>query len=221
MTQSISGIYQIRNTINGHRYVGSAVNIQSRWRGHRSDLKLGKHHSRYLQRAWDKYGPEAFEFSILELCFPWSLTAREQIWINKISPEYNIEQVAGSHFGTKASDEARANMSAAQTKRFSSQAERDKHSQATRGRVISDETKAKHSQRLTGRRLTPEWVENIRIGKEPYMRRVAQFRMDGKFIKEFESLAEAERQTGIARGNIRKHINGKFTHAGGYIWRYA
>ena len=29
-----SGIYQIRNLVNGKRYVGSAVNLRARWRQH-------------------------------------------------------------------------------------------------------------------------------------------------------------------------------------------
>jgi hypothetical protein len=51
-----SGIYQIRNKANGHRYVGSSNNIQERWHKHISDLNRNKHHSRHLQNAWNKYG---------------------------------------------------------------------------------------------------------------------------------------------------------------------
>lgn len=40
-----SGIYQIRNLVNGKVYVGSAVNLQHRRREHRSDLRNGNHHS--------------------------------------------------------------------------------------------------------------------------------------------------------------------------------
>lgn len=34
-----SGIYQIINTVNGKRYIGSAVNLGKRWINHRVGLK--------------------------------------------------------------------------------------------------------------------------------------------------------------------------------------
>ena len=62
-----SGIYQIRNLVNGKVYVGSAVNLQHRRREHRSDLRNGNHHSIKLQRAYNKYGESSFAFEILEI----------------------------------------------------------------------------------------------------------------------------------------------------------
>lgn len=47
-----TGIYQIRNTANGKRYVGSAVKFAQRWRQHAHLLRKRKHHSRILQNAW-------------------------------------------------------------------------------------------------------------------------------------------------------------------------
>jgi len=51
----LAGIYQIKNIINNHRYVGSSSDIYHRFDHHKSDLRHGKHHSQYLQKAWDKY----------------------------------------------------------------------------------------------------------------------------------------------------------------------
>lgn len=62
----MQGIYKIRNKINGKYYVGSSVDIRSRWRAHRSRLDKGRHHDTYLQRAWDKYGENNFEFELAE-----------------------------------------------------------------------------------------------------------------------------------------------------------
>lgn len=58
MNDIISGIYEIRNTINGHCYIGSAVNIQKRWNNHKHELLNHKHHSIHLQNDWDRYGFE-------------------------------------------------------------------------------------------------------------------------------------------------------------------
>jgi group I intron endonuclease len=61
---SIPGIYLITNTTNGKVYVGQARNINTRWSIHRHHLKHGTHNNRYLQRAWDKAGADAFIFSV-------------------------------------------------------------------------------------------------------------------------------------------------------------
>ena len=66
MILTTSGVYQILCIPTAKIYVGSSLNISERWWEHRWDLRRGTHHSRYLQRAWDKYGEEAFVFSILE-----------------------------------------------------------------------------------------------------------------------------------------------------------
>jgi len=59
-------IYAITHLASGRRYVGSCLTPTRRWIEHRSDLKCQRHHCSYLQRAWNKYGPDAFMFSILK-----------------------------------------------------------------------------------------------------------------------------------------------------------
>lgn len=51
-------------------------------------------------------------------------------------------------------------------------------------------------------------------------RKVSQFTMDGTFVREFPSFAEANRN-GFASGNIVKCIKGKYRHAYGYLWKYS
>jgi len=128
-----SGIYIIENKINGHRYVGSSVELKRRWNDHRSSLRKGQHHNAHLQSAWNKYGKDAFKFDILEHWEPEFLTSMEQWWMNMLQPEYNMAPVSGNtrgiklgppskehraklskaHTGKKLSDEHKANMSAA------------------------------------------------------------------------------------------------------------
>ena len=61
-----SGIYRIRNLVNGKFYLGSAKDIKCRWNRHRYDLRRKNHHSQYLQRAWDLHGEESFVFEVVE-----------------------------------------------------------------------------------------------------------------------------------------------------------
>lgn len=107
-----SGIYQIKNLLNGKVYIGSAVNLRSRWSGHRSRLGKGRHHSRHLQSSWDKNGPEAFEFSVLEYCEAGVLLEREQLFLDSRRPEFNICPTAGNSLGRRHSAETKQKISA-------------------------------------------------------------------------------------------------------------
>lgn len=50
-----SGIYKIQSICKPERiYVGSAVYFASRWSIHRVMLRKGNHHSRQMQRYFDK-----------------------------------------------------------------------------------------------------------------------------------------------------------------------
>lgn len=47
------GIYQIINTINNDIYIGSSVDIVTRFSSHKSCLRRNKHENIYLQFAWN------------------------------------------------------------------------------------------------------------------------------------------------------------------------
>jgi group I intron endonuclease len=143
---NVSGIYKITNTIDGKSYIGSARNIQIRWGIHRRSLNFNKHHSRYLQRAWNKYGAECFEISIIEICSIPDLISIEQYYMDTLHPEYNISQKAGSSLGVKHTPETIA-----------------KFKIAAAGRLIgykhSDESKKNMS--IAANNMTPEHRNNI------------------------------------------------------------
>lgn len=62
-----TGVYAITCKNNGKMYIGESLDIDRRWEVHRRHLTLGTHHSKRLQMDWDIYGPEYFEFEIMEL----------------------------------------------------------------------------------------------------------------------------------------------------------
>lgn len=98
--QQVSGIYSITSP-SGKLYLGSAINIRTRWKTHRKQLRRGIHHSPTLQRASDKYGVENLVFKVLLICQPENLLVYEQIAINALKPRYNIALTAGSNLGRK------------------------------------------------------------------------------------------------------------------------
>jgi group I intron endonuclease len=61
----IIGVYKITNTITGKYYIGYAKNIYKRFNEHRKTLKNGNHQNIILQRSYNKYTLEAFNFEIL------------------------------------------------------------------------------------------------------------------------------------------------------------
>lgn len=112
--QKISGIYQIKNTINGHIYIGSSNNITVRKYNHLYKLRHNLHHSKYLQRAWNKYDGRNFEFKILLICEPFELLRYEQELLDRLKPEYNISiDALAPTRGRKLSDEHKRKISCA------------------------------------------------------------------------------------------------------------
>ena len=79
------GVYQIRNTINGMVYIGSSMDISTRWREHKYDLRMNNHRNQHLQNAYNKYGKDAFVYEVLELIDEENKDQqfeREQYWID-------------------------------------------------------------------------------------------------------------------------------------------
>lgn len=100
-----SGIYKITNIKTDDYYIGSAVDITNRWYRHKKDLRKNKHHSIILLRAWIKYGENSFQFSVLENCGIDELESKENFYIKKLKPIYNICPIAYSQVGRKLSEE--------------------------------------------------------------------------------------------------------------------
>ena len=60
-----SGVYLIYNKINGKRYIGAASDVNQRRRGHFSDLRLNKHGNPLMQKDFNEFGEDNFEFVVL------------------------------------------------------------------------------------------------------------------------------------------------------------
>lgn len=97
----IQGIYKITNKANSKFYIGSSKNIENRWKEHIRVLNRKVHHSKKLQRAWDKYGEENFIFEVIEEVEDLNnLFKYEQKWFDKTKCYdskygYNICDIVG------------------------------------------------------------------------------------------------------------------------------
>lgn len=77
----VSGIYMIKNLINGRIYIGQSKHISERVKTHKKDLRNGYHHNEHLQNAYNKYGLDNFSFELVESCSIEDLDERERFWI--------------------------------------------------------------------------------------------------------------------------------------------
>lgn len=83
------GIYEILNKTTKKSYIGSSKQIEKRWEQHLQALEKGEHHSILLQRAWNKYGKECFNFTVKEECREEELLEKEQKYLD-LKPGYNV-----------------------------------------------------------------------------------------------------------------------------------
>jgi group I intron endonuclease len=98
----LSGIYKIQSIIKPERiYVGSSKCISQRWHYHLLDLRKNKHHSKKLQRHYNKYGESDIQFSVLLGCEIIDLLKTEQYFLDSYKPYFNNSLTAGSNLGLK------------------------------------------------------------------------------------------------------------------------
>lgn len=170
-----SGIYGIRNKLNQKIYVGSAVDVKKRWSTHLTVLKQGKHHSHRLQKAWDKFGQENFEWVILQKCRVENLIRYEQQWLEFYQSAnskhgYNILSIAGSPLGSKRTPEVKLKMSEIARRRnydpeynamITARAKKQWQDPAFRKKTTSPEAREKAAAKLRGRPMAEETKQKL------------------------------------------------------------
>ena len=175
-----SGIYCIVHKVSGKRYVGSAKDILERCRTHRHHLNRRKHHASKLQRAWDKHGPDAFLFKVLERVPRLDdLLVREQFWIDAYRSAseagYNSLAIAGSPRGFVMSEDQKAKLRKANLGK-----KRAEH-QIRRGYTYSDASKAKMAAKKLGVPRKPFTLETKQRMAEASRKKQVKWTESGDF----------------------------------------
>lgn len=145
MTQLNTGVYEIKNSINGKRYIGGSADLKCRFGMHLNDLRKVKHPNPNLQFAWNRYGERAFEFNVVLNCGKQNLLFYEQRALDVYNALYNIAPTAGSQLGCPMSEEGKRNISKAK-----------KGKSITKPPPRSDAHRAAISKALTGGKLSEE-----------------------------------------------------------------
>lgn len=110
----LCGIYSITNLTNDKIYIGQSVNILARWKNHLTELYGGYHHNDHLQKSFDKYGEDNFDFKIIKACKPRYLDRFEKLYIrifDTLNQEKGYNKIAGGNENKKYSSESKENIS--------------------------------------------------------------------------------------------------------------
>jgi group I intron endonuclease len=198
------GIYCFTNKINGKIYIGSSINLTTRfYKYYHIDNLMQRNTPIYS--ALLKHGFSNFSLSILEYIIEENENpiVREQYYLDLLQPDYNVLTTAGSSLGYKHTEETlkyfkervpsektRNNLSLAATGRILSEEIREKISSKHKGKVLSESTKLKISEYATNTRGVKVIIKNIENNEE--------------FV--FESLVNAGKHLGVTRTAIAKAL---------------
>lgn len=181
-------IYCIYNKTNNHKYIGRTNNIEVRKKRHFSELKNQTHHCIFLQRAYNKYGKDNFEFKIL--CNNLTLEEAkklEQKLLNEENNLYNVsKESSGGDLLSKHPDkeEIICKIKNSMIKRYNNMSEEDRKkigekikgennpNYKNRGensplykKPLSSTHKQNISNSLKGRKLSQKHIEKMKLTK--------------------------------------------------------
>lgn len=214
-----SGIYCITNTATAMQYVGSAVDLDGRFKRHIREMKTGTHPNKFLLMDYERHGEESFRFEVLELCSDTVLLEREQHWIDQLGTAvtgYNIALTAGSPMkGRKQSEATRAKMREAHRnrkpiseetrQRLRDAAKRREEAKKLNGFTVSEETRKKLSEAGMGHAVSEETREKLRkANSRPYRTPAQEAQREAlKVIKAGNVVPESQRRIQSEKMKLR------------------
>lgn len=189
-----SGVYRGVNLKNGQSYIGSSVTLPKRL-GKYSTISFlestTKKARSIICSALLKNGYSGFSLEILEYCEPSEVIAREQYYLERLNPEYNILKNAGSPLGRKHSEETKAKMSAANQGRT--------HTEETITKIWTVERKAQHLEHLKKYNSSSEHQERLLKYSQSKALRIEVLDILTNQITVYPSMSEAGSSIGCSK----------------------
>ena len=210
MKQKVCGIYKIINKVNGHFYIGSSTDINWRFYTHKRLLSRNEHFNIYLQRAWNKYGENNFDFSIYQEMKKSECLSEEQKLIDEHHGKdyfYNLDKCAkmtsddvnrkrsDSLRGRKWTDEQRKNASLSQKNKKITQKIIDGRQKSAEALI---KWRKEHPDEV--RKITLEnAIKRVGCKQSENFKRVMSEKMRGRIIPEETRLKISMAQRGIPK----------------------
>jgi group I intron endonuclease len=155
----VCGVYFIKNLITEKVYVGSSIDIFTRWSRHRYELVNNKHHSAKLQNSFNKHGENAFVYCLAQSAENRAMATKiEQEWIiklNAIDNGYNVNPIANNIGMMPKTEEHKKKIGLAHIGRKLSEESKDKIRKAHIGKAnkpFTEETIKKMSASKLGKK---------------------------------------------------------------------
>ncbi len=227
----MNGIYRITNLPTGRFYIGSAVNVERRWKRHIYDFKAQRHHNSKLQRAWNKYGEHAFAFELLEEVSDASmLLEREQHYMDTLKPFYNINPKAGSNLGHKMPDSMKQKMATLRKAEWESMTPEQRKEKVerilngARPKTHTEETRQKMSEAHKRKPMTAKQLANLERRNTPEAIAKRALGLSKTYIVTFPdgteitvtNLKQFCRENDLLQANMSLVATGKRKHHKGY-----
>lgn len=222
-------IYKTTNLINNRVYIGQ----------HKSEVFDFKYKGsgKILLQAFEKYGKDNFKCELIQECFSKDeLDQCEKFYIDKYSKLYSdLYNITQGGFGGSASGYISIRNIDGKCKRILPD-ELDQYVKlgyVKGGPLPTQETVLKRANIMKNVVRTPQWCKHISEGQRgkiiPDSSKIKMSNAKNSIKKKvlcvqtgiiYESLSQAEKLTGISRGNIRFCCIGKYKHAGNFQWKY-
>lgn len=202
------GIYSFVNTLNNKKYIGSAKDFYIRLVEHINNKKSNA----ALQKAFNKYGLDKFNFCIYEyftykskIISHKSLTDLETSYIKKFDLDtlYNYTDTAISLSGYKHSNEAKYKM----IKRFENKDNHPMFGKKHTEEALSLISKPGELNPMFGKKHSESTKDKIssKISKHPLG--VGIYDLDNNFISKFKNNVELAKHLNISRVTVGKYLN--------------
>ena len=186
-----SGIYIWKNKINGKRYIGSAVDLSKRLKFYYSNSSMEallKKSKSLICSAILKHGCYNFSLEILEYCEPEKCLEREDYYLKKLKPEYNISLNPTAPFsGRNHSEETKTIIS-----------------EARKGTTHNEETKTKISDTMVGNTNKKGQPKTEGSGKLSQAIEVTDIK--NNTTTSYDSIGEAARALNCNESSIRSNL---------------
>jgi group I intron endonuclease len=243
LKNGITGIYLLRNLINGKIYVGKSVNIKRRMYQHSKPETYHKGGANTpIVRAIKKYGFENFSIEILQI-FEGEEKDKEIIeseifWIKKLKSNnfetgYNLLLGGTDWTGYSHSDTTKQILSEKAAERY--QGENNpmfgkKHTKESKEKISNNRKQNKvavgENNPFFGKVHSDETKriisEKAKLRGNPKRKRpILQICLEtGSVLREWDSAADAGRELGFNKNNINNACHGIYKTSNGFAWKF-